>query len=256
MDDGYKGNQKLIPEFITKKQMKMLYFHAMASFIPDNNDKANVIRGILGNNFEELGTGTNRIAFLYNGFVVMVALDRRGMLDNFQEFKRSIEAPQYFIKVYECNMLILIEEYVTLMDEHEFRQNEAGIKQILTELDKAFIFEDIGFTLKNHENWGYRSNGDIVCLDLGYVYSRKGQEHLRTCPLCKGSLKYNSNFTKFICQNKGCNKTFETSEIMCRMDMTQMNLENRMIATLNNVEIPDLGEITFDLIDKYVDAFQ
>ena len=248
--------EKLIPKYFTKEQLKQLYFHCLAPFFPDNNEKADIVKAILGPDFEELGLGTNRIAFLYNGMVVIVALDRRGAIDNLQEFKRSIEVPEYFIKAYETNMLILIEEYVTLMDEREFRENEAGIKTILEDLSKAYIFEDIGFSVKNYENWGYRSNGDIVCLDLGYMYSLKGQEHLLTCPHCKASLAYNTNYTGFVCQNKQCNKKYATEDIVRRMDMTQMNLENQMIAKLNNATIPDIDDFTIQICSKYVEAFQ
>ena len=177
-------------------------------------------------------------------------------IDNLQEFKRSIEAPQYFVKAYETNMLILIEEYVTLMDEQEFRMNEAAIKEILEELSKAYIFEDIGYSTKNYENWGYRSNDDIVCLDIGYMYSLKGQEHLLSCPHCKGSLRYNSNYTGFICNNKQCGKKYGTEDVLRRMDMTQMNLENEMIARLNNVTVPTIGDYTGEFYAKYVGAFQ
>lgn len=247
---------RLIPKYFTKEQLKMLYFHALSPVFPDNNEKADIVKAIVGPEFEELGLGTNRIAFLYNGMVVVIALDRRGLVDNFQEFKRSIEVPEYFVKAYETNSLILIEEYVTLMDEREFRENEAGIKTILEDLSKAYIFEDIGFSVKNYENWGYRSNGDIVCLDLGYVYSLKGQEHLMRCPHCNASLKYNSNYTGFVCQNKSCNKHYLTEDIIRRMDLTQMDLENKMISSLNSVAIPNIEGFTVQFCSKFIDAFQ
>lgn len=250
-----EDNLRLIPKYFTKEQIKMLYFHALCPVFPDNNEKADIVKMIIGPEFEELGLGTNRIAFLYNGMVVIIALDRRGLIDNWQEFKRSIEAPQFFIKAYETNMLILIEEYVTLMDEREFRMNESGIKEILEELSKAYIFEDIGFTMKNYENWGYREDGDIVCLDLGYVYSLKGQEHLLSCPHCKASLKYNPNYTGFICQNKSCNKKYATEDIIRRMDLTQMDLENKTIASLNNVSIPNIDGFTVEFCSKFIGAF-
>lgn len=177
------------------------------------------------------------------------------IIDNFQEWKRSIEVPEYFVKAYETNFLILIEEYATLMDEQEFRMNEAGIKTILEDLSKAYLFEDIGYTTKNYENWGYRSNGDIVCIDLGYVYSLKGQENLLTCPCCSASLKYNSNYTGFNCQNKQCNRKYTTEDIIRRMDMTQMDLENEMISRLNNTTIPKIDNITSSFLSKYVGQF-
>jgi len=246
---------KLIPKYFSKELIKQLYFHCLAPVFPDNNDKADIVKALLGPDFEEIGLGTNRMSFLYNGMIVIIALDRRGCLDNWTEFKRSIEVPEYFVKAYETNMLILIEEYVTLMDEREFIENEAGIKQILEDLSKAYIFEDILFTTKNYENWGYRSNGDIVCLDLGYVYSLRGQEHLLSCPHCKGSLKYNSNYTGFKCQNKDCNISYSTEDILRRMDVTQTNLENKTLAKLHNTTIPDIGEFTIQFCSKYAGAF-
>lgn len=248
--------KKLIPEYFTKDMIKELYYHAMTPVFPDNNEKAKIVSKLLGPEFEVLGLGTNRIAFLHNGMVCVIALDRRGFLDNYQEFKRSVECPQYFVKAYETNILILIEEYVTLMDEDEYRLNEEGIKIILEELGRAYLFEDIGFSTKNYENWGYRSNGDIVCLDLGYVYPLKGQEHLLSCPHCRGSLKYDKNYVNFICQNPSCKTVYTTEEIMRKRDMTQMNLENQMIIQLHDVKAPNLGGFSKEFYQKYIGMFE
>ena len=73
-------DKKLIPEYFTKGQLKQLYMHCLATFFPDNNLKADIVKAIVGPEFVELGLGTNRIAFLYNGMVVSIALDRRGRL--------------------------------------------------------------------------------------------------------------------------------------------------------------------------------
>ena len=35
---------------------------------------------------------------------------------------------------------------------------------------------------KNYENYGYRENGDIVILDLGYIYPKRGNEQALSCP--------------------------------------------------------------------------
>ena len=58
--------------------MKALYHDCLRLDIGDNNVKAEICSAILGTGFSEIGTGTNRIAFLHNGVVVKVALDRRG----------------------------------------------------------------------------------------------------------------------------------------------------------------------------------
>ena len=244
----------LINQIFSKDLLKMLYYHACRVDIEDNNDKAEMIAELLGPEFQELGTGTNRIAFLYTpnndrtfrggaGLVFEVALDRRGFIDNFTEFKRSIEAPEYFIKAYECNMLILIEEYVTLMDLNEFTRNENGIKTILDDLSKSYIFEDIGFNAKNYENYGYRSNGEIVILDLGYIYPIKGNEHVLSCPKCRGQLEYTQNFSGFQCKNGQCRTKYNFLDIRRRMNLDLENFENQMISELNKVEMPDFDRL-------------
>lgn len=164
-------------------------------------------------------------------------------VDNFTEFKRSIECPEYFIKAYETNMLILVEEYVTLMDEQEFRLNENGIKMILEDLSKKYIFEDIGFTFKNFENYGYRSNGDIVILDLGYIYNLHGNEDVFSCPKCRGQLLYNTNYTGFVCQNNQCKTKYNFLDLRRRMNMAMEEFENQMIVSLNQVEMPDFDRL-------------
>ena len=68
----------LIRSVFTNEKQKALHYLAMRVDIEDNNDKAEMIRMIVPPEFEELGTGTNRIAFLYNNLVFKIALDRRG----------------------------------------------------------------------------------------------------------------------------------------------------------------------------------
>ena len=251
-DDVEVGS--LINNIFSKDLLKMLYYHACRVDIEDNNDKAEMISELIGPEFQELGTGTNRIAYLYTpgpdrtfrggaGLVFEFALDRRGFIDNFTEYKRSLECPEYFIKAYETNMLILIEEYVTLMDEQEFVANENGIKTILADLANRYIFEDIGFNLKNYQNYGYRTNGEIVILDLGYIFNIRGNEKIMSCPKCRGELSYNSNYTGFICQNSNCRTKYNFLDIRRRMNLDLEDFENAMISELNKVEMPDFDRL-------------
>ena len=79
----------LITQIFDTELLKMLYYHACRVDIEDNNDKAEMVKELLGDEFQELGSGTNRIAFLYTpgpnrkfrggaGLVYEIALDRRG----------------------------------------------------------------------------------------------------------------------------------------------------------------------------------
>lgn len=252
--DEIEETGSLINQIFSKELIKMLYYHACRVDIEDNNDKATLIPELLGPEFQEIGTGTNRMTFLYSpsqerefrggaGMIFVIALDRRGLVDNFTEFKRSLEIPQYIIKAYETNMLILAEEYVTLIDRREFMENENGIKTILEDLSKGYIFEDVGFDMKNYENWGYRSNGELVILDAGYIYPRKGNERALTCPKCSGQLRYNRNYTGFVCQNSSCNTKYNFLDVRRRMNLDLEKLEDRMISDLNHVEMPDFDRL-------------
>lgn len=175
----------------------MLYYHACRIDIDDNNDKAELVQELIGDEFQELGTGTNRVAYLYtpnedrefrggSGLVYEFALDRRGFLDSWAEFKRSQEIPEIAIKVYETNMLISVQEYVTLMDADEFRLNEVGIKEILKRLSKDYIFEDIG-----------------------YIYPKMGNEQALSCPKCRSEIVYNSDYTGIVCSNPSCRTKYD-----------------------------------------------
>ena len=72
---------------IPKKIMKALLINCLRVDIPDINDKAEVVKElVLPLGFDEIGTGTNRIAFYFNGVVFKIAMDRRGLIDNYMEF--------------------------------------------------------------------------------------------------------------------------------------------------------------------------
>lgn len=244
----------LINQIFTKDQLKMMYVHACRIDIDDNNDKAYMLQEMLGDEFHEIGTGTNRMTFHYNpgrnrefrggaGLIFEFALDRRGFIDSWTEFKRSIEVPEYIVKVYETNVLMNIEEYINLMDINEFRMNENQIKTILKDLSKGYIFEDIGFDTKNYENYGYRDNGEIVILDAGYIYPLKGNEHAMSCPRCHAHIRYNANYTGFICENPSCRTKYDFLDIYRRMDHSLQNTEDQILFNIMNCDIPDFDRL-------------
>ena len=142
----------IIRQVFSDDQLKALYYLAMRIDIEDNNDKAEMIKMIVPKDFVELGTGTNRIAFLYNNLVYKIALDRRGFTDNLAEAKRSSELPMYLAKTYETNYLINVAEYVMVIDKDTFVMNEDAIKTILGDIAKEYLFDDVGYSLKNYCN--------------------------------------------------------------------------------------------------------
>lgn len=238
-------NKSLIREFFSDEMLKILYYHACRTDIPDNNEKGEMIEELLGPEFQILGTGTNRIALLHNGVVCKIALDRRGFCDCRTEFKRSHEKP-YLAKTFESNMLINICEYWTVLDHQQFIENEEGIKEILDDLSKDFIFNDLGFDPKNAYNWGYKptvdqngeQSGILGIIDYGYLYPRIGQEEALTCPHCKAPLAYNASYTKFGCT--ACNAKYSIVDIQRRMKTFLEDWENEEIGTLMHTKLPNL----------------
>lgn len=140
-------------------------------------------------------------------------------------------------------MLVSVQEYVTLMDRNDFKMNEAGIKKILTELDKDYIFEDVGFSLKNYENYGYRENGDIVILDLGYIYPKRGNESALSCPRCRSEIRHNSDFTTYICSNPQCRTKYDFLEIRNRMNASLESVEDQVIFSIMDADMPDFDRL-------------
>lgn len=250
----------IINQVFKKDLIKKLFYHCCRPDIPDNNDKALLIQELVGEEFVELGTGTNRIAFVYNpddtresmvgsNLVISIALDKQGMIDNWTEFKRGIETPTMLVKGYETNLLILVEEYLTVMDIEEFRINRDPILEVLEELSKVYIFGDIGYTGKNFANWGYDTQGNIKVVDAGYMYPIKGNEQALICPRCRARLKYNQNYTAFVCSNRECRNEYDFVDVRDRMNLDIEKMEDKVIAKINDIELPDLD----DFLDNFND---
>lgn len=151
----------LISHFFDERLLKAMFLHALRVDIPNNNIKASILKQMLSRDFIELGTGTNRITFQHNDVVCKIALDRRGMVDNYTEWKRSQETPEFLAKTYETNLLIDISECISPISQSDFFAHEQEAKTILKYFSQGYLFNDIGFTLKNFGNWGIRKTVDI-----------------------------------------------------------------------------------------------
>lgn len=196
------------------------------------------------------------MCFQHNGMAVKIALDRRGYQDNYTEFKRSQECPQFLAKTYETNLMINISELVDKIDDvTQFQMHEKQIKQILAILAETYIFNDMGFTTKNFGNWGYRpstddtatdGDEDLIILDYGYMYPILGQpESLFRCPICGSKIEWNPAYTHFRCENAQCHIEYTPTEIWRKMDMTIMNAEDKV-----GQELFGLSHQNFDRLEE------
>ena len=185
--------------------------------ISDCNEKADMIAAVMEPlGFVEIGCGTNRIAFRKHNYVYKVALDKRGFIDNISEYKRSIEFPQYFSKVYETNREILICEYCELISEQYFIANRNQVETILSILSNYYVMDDVGLTTKNFCNWGLRTTtaGEevLVIIDSAYFYPIRNIEMI-TCQ-CGGRIVPSNDFTYYRCKNSACAMHYTVPEIL------------------------------------------
>lgn len=217
--------------------LKKLFAHALMIDIDSNNEKVDIIKDLCGPEFTELGPGTNRFGIMGpDGYCHKIALDRRGIVDNFTEFRRSPELDWVSPKAYETNGVILVAENVELMSKEDFVANREQILAICESLSQMYIFTDMGYAMKNFCNWGIRRNGELVILDTGYLIPRLGNEEAMTCPVCGKALDYNRNFTGFHC--KKCSINFSFIDVYRRMTN---KLEKELYEDMVGFELPDFS---------------
>jgi hypothetical protein len=187
--------------------------------------------------YQELGPGTNRGAFLIDGYVFKIAFDKAGMNDNFSELSLSQQLQPFVTKCYECsgNGLIAVQEYVTVISKEEFNNSKEEVRQILSHLAESYLLGDVGSVTKNFMNWGYREDGSLVILDYAYIYRVIGDELL--CgginpddTFCQYPLDYDINFHKLICPK--CRKEYTFHEIRRRISQEYEEKEREMIKNI------------------------
>lgn len=196
-----------ILKYINKDLMIKLNSIAHDVLIRDNNEKFDRMLSALKQHevpFEELGIGTNRCAVLIEGYVFKIGMDKAGIADNWSEFSLSQELQPFVTKTYECNGLIAVSEYITVISKEEFTDNSEEVRQILSHLAEGYLLGDVGSVTKNFMNWGFRADNSLVILDYAYIYRVIGDELMCDMILkddteCKTPLDYDINFNKLIC---------------------------------------------------------
>lgn len=173
-------------------------------------------------NFVSLGPGTNRFAFKLDGFVVKVATDGEGKIDNQKEFKMSKILWPGTSMTYEVskNGTLLVAEYCQPFSGFsDMQQYEPQIREILKGFTKrGFLIGDIGITAKNYANWGIRiRTKKPVCIDYAYTYDVSS--NLLLCCNCEAGqiLVPTENYVELICPACGQHTKFQ--ELRRRISM-------------------------------------
>lgn len=184
----------------------------------------------------QLGPGTNRYAFKIDGFVIKVATDKDGKIDNFKEFKMAKRLFPYVTKTYEVseNGTFLVAEYIQPFASYsEMCRYADRIREILTKLSSVYLIGDVGISSVNYANWGLRiGTEDPVCLDFAYVYEVSSE--LFVCRNCNNGtmLLPNKDFTELFCPNKGCGRRYKFEDIRARIG--------------NDIHRHEIGDLTLE----------
>lgn len=194
----------------------------------------NLLRKYNVGNVVKLGSGTNRYAFKIGGYVVKVATDQDGRIDNMKEFRMAPKLYPYVTRIYEIseNGTLLVAEYIQPFTAFGEMMNYSDkIRKILRELSSQYLIGDVGISAKNYGNWGLRVGYDEpVCLDFAYVY--EVNSGLFLCSNCNSGaiLVPNNDFTKLVCPNPNCQKVVNFEDIRRKIG--------------NNVHRQEIGDLT------------
>jgi len=229
----------------------------------DNNQRATQIKKLLTEfnvPYTPLGSGTNRMAVLIDGYAVKIALDSDGMIDNRREFLYTTILQPYVVKVYECMPGGLVEvcEYVSLFTLDDFHTRQDDMREILGYISNQFLLGDVGVTSKNYTNWGIRSNNEICILDFAYIYDITYK--LFVCSCDNSTLvRYDKDFVKLKCPN--CGRVYTFGEIRKKVTRAAQEKEigdirtkgYNLTSSVQEVEINPEFEISHDTKTKKKD---
>lgn len=236
--------QKYFPPELYLELMKVTMMYDL-----DNNSKGNIIKSILDKNsdypvhypvdFYPLGSGTNRLGLLIDGYAFKFALDADGMIDNRREMLYTKNLQPYAIKVYECmpNGLVANSEYIQAFTLDEFRRHKDEMREILAMVSEQFLIGDVGITDKNYGNWGIKPDGQIAMLDFAYIYNVK--YNLFSCSCSDDSmLIYDDDFVNLTCNRCGRKYTFA-------------DLRKRITRKQQEDEIGDIRRLSYNITKEF-----
>ena len=217
--------------------------------------------------YRRIGEGTNRFVCLLDNHIIKVAYNYLAYIDNMNELAQAKYKEKYLAQAYETNGIILVSEYVTVMDKEEFLENQTAISRILGRLeadrniyekDKSlfYILGDMGMSNKNYGNWGRRMNGEIVILDYGYLYELSYNEwrEVAKCPTCGSSLRYLDDYSELICEKQDCGCKVKYTTLRNRFGYA--NIIKNIKYNLNNdkyIKFNEDGKIVVDVMEEVVE---
>lgn len=153
---------------------------------------------------KDIGTGTNRFAVRYDGYVIKIGLDSEGVADNKQEWVMSPRLAPNVAPAHEISKggHLLVASYAPAFSNlQEFMQYRHEIIQILQTWGRTYLLGDVGLTRKNYANWSLL-NGRPVCNDYAYIFP--ADMDLFTCICGSKDIHFSDNtFSEYKCAKCG-----------------------------------------------------
>ena len=259
--------QSLIKKNFSRDFMKKIfdiYSNKEMSIVEKTINYDKIFRKEFGErrDYRRIGEGTNRFVCLLDNHIIKVAYNYLAYIDNVNELAMSKKLPKHgpLALAYETNGLILVSEYVAVIDKEDFLESQMQVKKILESLEQEiislvnknknshYILGDMGMSSKNYGNWGRRPSGELVILDYGYLYKTSYREwkKISKCPYCGNVLEYKEDYTELQCSS--CNKTVKYTTLRNNLGY------KKIIDTIENIIEDDefgkydsKGKITVDV---------
>lgn len=228
------------------------------TFSISNNRKIDLMKEKMtewGINYTPLGSGTNRFGLKTDLYVIKIACDKDGKIDNKREFIYSRQLQPYVIKAYETysDGIIAVFEYVNSFTIDDYWVNQDKMRKILSDVCSNFLVGDVGISTKNYGNWGYREDGSLVILDFAYIYDVKFKTF--NCE-CGNMLAYDKDYVNLICSR--CGKKYDFQAIRKRITREDQDAEIGDITTKGYIlrspeEVKDFNpKFVLDAMDKVI----
>lgn len=251
--DGTVEVQSLIKRNFSRDFMKKIfdvYSNKEMSIVEKTINYDRIFREEFGErrDYRRIGEGTNRFVCLLDNHIIKVAYNYLAYIDNVNELAMSKKLPKHgpLALAYETNGLILVSEYVAVIDKEDFLESQLQVKKILGSLEQDivsnvnknknshYILGDMGMSSKNYGNWGRRPSGELVILDYGYLYKTSFREwkKISKCPYCGNVLEYTDDYTELQCSS--CKKTVKYTTL--RNNLGYKNIINTIKNIVNEDE--------------------
>ena len=77
--------------------------------------------------YRRIGEGTNRFVCRLDNHIIKVAYNYLAYIDNMNDLAQAKYKKKYLAQAYETIGIILVSEYVTVMDKEDFLENQSPI---------------------------------------------------------------------------------------------------------------------------------